>query len=70
MMKKIAKTLAVVVDLAFIPIMIIVVAELALTAAVITGDKSVIKVCVSQGIDGVKVAIANVKPTLNSIWND
>lgn len=70
MMKKIAKTLAVVVDLGFIPIRIIVVAEMALTSAVITGDNSVIKVYVSQGIDGAKVAIANVKPTLNSIWND
>lgn len=70
MMKKIAKTLAVVVDLGFIPIRIIVVAEMALTSAVITGDNSVIKVYVSQGIDGAKVAIANVKPALNSIWND
>lgn len=69
MMKKIAKTLAVVVDLAFIPIRIIVVAEMALTAAVITGDNSVIKY-VSRGIDGAKVAIAKVKPALNSIWND
>ena len=70
MMKRIAKTVAVVVDLAFIPIRIIVVAEIALATAVITGNNSVIKEYVSQGIYGAQTAIRNVKPTLNDIWND
>lgn len=70
MMKKIAKTLAVVVDLAFIPIRIIVVTEMALTTALIYDDMNDIKEYIDAGICGAKVAFRNVKPVLNDIWND
>lgn len=70
MMKKIAKTLAVVVDLAFMPIRIIVVAEMALTAALIHDDMNEIKEYINDGIYGAKVAFRNAKPVLNDIWND
>ena len=70
MMKKIAKTLAVVVDLAFMPIKIIVVAEIALTSALVLDDINHIKKSIDDGICGAKVAFSNVKPMLKSIWND
>ena len=70
MMKKIAKTLAVVVDLAFMPIRIIVVAEMALTAALVFDNMNEIKEGINEITYGAKVAIRNVKPVLNDIWND
>ena len=71
MMKKVGKTIAAVIDLAFIPIRFIVVIEMALTSAVLYDDDiSLIKACIIDGIAGVKIAFRNVKPMLKSIWYD
>ena len=70
MMKKVGKTIAAAIDLAFIPIRFIVVIEMALTSAVLYDDISLIKAYTLDGIAGVKIAARNVKPTFKSIWND
>lgn len=70
MMKKVGKTIAMVIDLVFIPIRIIGVIEMALTSAVLYDDNSLIKAYTRTGIAGAKIALSNVKPMLKSIWND
>lgn len=70
MMKKVGKTIAMVIDLVFMPIRIIVVIEMALTGAMLYDDISLIKAYTLDGIAGVKIALRNVKPILKSIWND
>ena len=70
MMKKVGKTIAMVIDLVFIPIRIIGVIEMALTSAVLYDDNSLIKAYTRNGITGAKIALRNVKPMLKSIWND
>lgn len=70
MMKKIGKTIAMVIDLVFMPIRIIGIIEMALTSAVLYDDNSLIKAYTLDGIAGVKIALSNVKPMLKSIWND
>lgn len=70
MIKKVGKTIAVAIDLVFMPIRIIVVIEMALTGALLYDDISLIKAYTLDGIAGVKIAFRNVKPILKSIWND
>ena len=70
MMKKVGKTIAMVIDLVFMPIRIIGIIEIALTSAVLYDDNSLIKAYTLDGITGVKTALSNVKPMLKSIWND
>lgn len=70
MMKKIGKTMAMVIDLVFMPIRIIGVIEIALTSAAFYDDISLIKAYTLDGIAGAKIAFSNVKPMLKSIWND
>ena len=69
-MKKIMKTLAVVVDLVFIPIRFVSVFEIALTDAILLDDKSVFGKTMLDGLTGVKLAFVNLKPLLNDIWKN
>ena len=70
MMKKVGKTIAMVIDLVFMPIRIIGIIEMALTSAVLYDDSSLIKAYTLGGIAGAIRAFSNVKPILKSIWND
>ena len=70
MMKKVGKTIALVIDLVFMPIRIIVAIEIALTGTVICDDISILKEYTLDGIADAKRAFSNVKPILKSIWND
>ena len=70
MMKKVGKTIALVIDLVFMPIRIIVAIEIALTGTVICDDISILKAYTLNGIAGAIRAFSNVKPILKSIWND
>lgn len=69
-MKKIMKTLAIVVDLVFIPIRFVSVFEIALTDAILLDDKSVFGKTMLDGLTGVKLAFVNLKPLLNDIWKN
>lgn len=70
MIKKVGKSIAAVIDLAFIPIRFIVVIEMALTGAMLYDDISLLKAYILDGIAGVKIVFRNIQPMFKSIWND